>query len=184
MEWRSFYEDLFSSTNSDLVLLTLNRLQKQTRLGSTETKIAKLLIQKMTSDLNLKYKNISTFINTGDKLLSTSSNVQKITNHPVHIIENNALAPSAFVPFCEFAGNSSALGVKINQFSVPVCNSFEATILNDQLCYQIDVNKYRTGSDDEMKKGLKLILDYNEDRQIQKDDDSYVERSCCVSFLL
>ena len=33
------------------------------------------------------------------------------------------------------------MGVKIDQFDVPVCNSFEATVLNDQLCYEVDPNK-------------------------------------------
>ena len=103
---------------------------------------------------------------------------QKISNHPVHIMDNNQLSPSAFIPFCDLAGNSTSMGVKIDEFSVPVCNSFEAIILNDQLCYQIDVNKYRTGSDDEMKEGLKLILDYNEDRQILEEDKSTIQRSC------
>ena len=52
---------------------------------------------------------------------------QDIINHPVHIVdENNSLSPSAFIPFCEFGGDMSALGVKIDQFSVPVCNSFKA----------------------------------------------------------
>ena len=54
-------------------------------------------------------------------------------------------------------------------FDVPVCNSFKAKILNDQLCYEIDVNQYIVDKKDvEMvnKIGLTLILDYNEERQI------------------
>ena len=31
----------------------------------------------------------------------------------------------------------SAMGVKIDKFDVPVCNSFQAKILNDQLCYEV-----------------------------------------------
>ena len=73
----------------------------------------------------------------------------------------------------------SSVGVKIYEFSVPVCNSFEAIILNDQLCYQIDVNKYRTGDDDdEMKEGLTLLLDYNTDRHVLENVESSTKRRC------
>ena len=33
------------------------------------------------------------------------------------------------------------MGKKIDKFSLPVCNSFKAKILNDQLCYELDVNE-------------------------------------------
>ena len=33
------------------------------------------------------------------------------------------------------------MGKKIDKFSLPVCNSFKANILNDQLCYELDVNE-------------------------------------------
>ena len=45
------------------------------------------------------------------------------------------------IPFCGFGTNLSTMGTKIDQFSVPVCNSFKATVLNDQLCYELDVNE-------------------------------------------
>ena len=51
------------------------------------------------------------------------------------------MSPSAFIPFCEFGGNMSSMGVTIDQFDVPVCNSFQAKVLNDQLCYEVDINK-------------------------------------------
>ena len=52
------------------------------------------------------------------------------------------MSPSAFIPFCELAGDMSVVGTKLDKFEVPVCNSFKAKILNDQLCYEIDVNEY------------------------------------------
>ena len=62
----------------------------------------------------------------------------------------------------------SAMGVKIDKFDVPVCNSFQAKILNDQLCYQVDLNRFsdKHDKDKELKLGFHFILDYNEDRQI------------------
>ena len=65
-----------------------------------------------------------------------------VSNHPVHLKkENGELSPSAFIPFCEFGGDMSAMGVKIEEFDIPVCNSFQAKVLNDQLCYKVDLNR-------------------------------------------
>ena len=93
-----------------------------------------------------------------------------IINHPVHIMNTEKeISPSAFIPFCDFGGgNMSLLGKKIDQFEVPVCNSFQAKILNDQLCYEVDLNKFSNNIDKnkELKLGLNFIMDYNEDRQV------------------
>ena len=94
--------------------------------------------------------------------------IHQLSNHPVHIVvERGDVSPSAFIPFCEFGGNMSAVGVKIDQFHVPVCNSFKAKVLNDQLCYEVDPNLFidRTNTLKYLKLGLVLVLDYNEDRQ-------------------
>ena len=86
------------------------------------------------------------------------------------------MSPSSFIPFCEFGGNMSALGVKIDQFDVPVCNSFQAKILNDQLCYEVDPNFYVKSvvTKSDLKLGLTLLLDYNEDRQTSFVEDSNI----------
>ena len=103
-----------------------------------------------------------------------SSLVDKsIINHPVHILtQDNQISPSAFIPFCDFGGNMSAMGVKIDQFDVPVCNSFQAKIQNDQLCYEVDLNRFVDADNlgSQLKLGFNIIMDYNEDRQIVFDD--------------
>ena len=83
------------------------------------------------------------------------------------------MAPSAFIPFCEFGGNMSSMGVKIDQFNFPVCNSFRAKIYNDQLCYEVDLNKFsiKNNIENELKLGFAFIMDYNEDRQVTFDQD-------------
>ena len=89
--------------------------------------------------------------------------------HPVHIVtEENKNSPTAFIPFCEFGGNMSAVGVTIDQFDIPVCNSFEGKIINDQLCYEVDLNRFsnKVNIIEELKTGFAFIMDYNEDRQI------------------
>ena len=68
--------------------------------------------------------------------------MQRDNNHPVHIIdEEGNLSKSAFIPFCEFAGNLSIMGVKIDEFQYPICNSFKPRVMNDELCYEVDLNK-------------------------------------------
>ena len=81
------------------------------------------------------------------------------------------MSPSAFIPFCEFGGNMSAVGVQIEEFNVPVCNTFQAKILNNQLCYEVDLNSYtnKHNIDKQLKLGFNFIMDYNEDRQITFD---------------
>ena len=92
--------------------------------------------------------------------------------HPVHIInKNKQLSPSAFIPFCEFGGNISVMGVTMDMFDVPVCNSFYEKVSNDQLCYEVDLHRFSNVNniEKELKSGLAFIMDYNEDRHIALD---------------
>ena len=75
--------------------------------------------------------------------------IQRLTFHPVHLVNTDkTLNPTALVPFCSVSGNYSAMGERIKQMDVPVCNSFMPKIVKDQLCYTVDLNemKKKTGS--------------------------------------
>ena len=65
------------------------------------------------------------------------------------------------------------VGAKIDEFEVPVCNSFRAKVLNDQLCYEIDLQKYseKGNKDKELKIGFNFLMDYNEDKQVTIDNN-------------
>ena len=93
--------------------------------------------------------------------------------------EEGNLSKSAFIPFCEFAGNLSIMGVKIDEFQYPVCNSFKARVMNDELCYEVDLNKYKDSDDMEkkLKVGLVFFMDYNEDRQVLLNESMNKEES-------
>ena len=94
-------------------------------------------------------------------------------NHPVHVIsEDNQMSPSSFIPFCEFGGDPSAVGVKIDNFQHPVCKIFQAKVLNNQLCYEVDLKKFsnKDNIDKELELGFTFLMDYNEDRQITFDE--------------
>ena len=91
--------------------------------------------------------------------------LDKVTNHPVHIVQDDGeLSPTALIPFCEFGGQLSVMGVKIDQFDVPVCNSFRPKVYKDQLCYTVDPNRFKDKIDLGGQLSLTLAIDYNEDR--------------------
>ena len=75
--------------------------------------------------------------------------------------------PTALIPFCEFGGNISAMGVKIGQLETPVCNSFRAKIIKNQLCFEVDPNNYKDKIDLKGKLSLTMFIHYNEDRNFQ-----------------
>ena len=86
------------------------------------------------------------------------------------------------IPFCEFGGNMSVMGVKIDQFDDPVCNSFRPKIVMDQLCYQVDPNEYKHQIDLQGDLSLSLFINHNEDKEMalentetMAEDDSHEE---------
>ena len=164
--WIVFYNNLFQTQSPDLVLLTLNRLIKGTKTEHF-TKIAKALSSSM------KMKMFSG--TAAENVISQVGNSEVeylISNHPVHVMtKDNQMSPSAFIPFCDFGGNMSAMGVKIDQFDHPVCNSFQAKIFNDQLCYEVDLNAYydENNIENQLTLGFHFLIDYNEDRQVTVD---------------
>ena len=72
----------------------------------------------------------------------------------------------------------SVVGAKLDHFDDPVCNSFQATILNDQLCYEVDLNEFSIKGNikQELTNGFVFTMDYNEDRQITFDQEFQNEK--------
>ena len=141
-----------------------------------------------TKKFSLMYPFIQTFnfeeMESGEVLKLKSRKKQpnqsffaNLINHPVHISDKQSgkISTSAFIPFCEFGGNMSSVGTKIKEFSVPICTAFEPTVLYDQLCYEIDLEKFKDPfdiADNQLKKGFVFIMDYNEDRQVSNNTDA------------
>ena len=97
-----------------------------------------------------------------------------VTNHPVHILDdNNNLSPSAFIPFCSFGENMESMGTYMDGFDDPICKSFKAKVHNDQLCYEVDLEKFKNKENlvRQLKYGLIMILDYNEENQFIVDKE-------------
>ena len=99
--------------------------------------------------------------------------LHELTNHPPHIInERGEDSPSAFIPFCELGQNMTIMkhGSRY-PFSFPICKSFTPKIFYDQLCYEVDVNKYLDQSQnkkDDVRIGLSFLIDNNENKQFKK----------------
>ena len=95
--------------------------------------------------------------------------LSRVSNHPVHMIDKNgSLSPSAFIPFCSFGGDFDAMGANHSNFKVPVCNSFQPTVKDEQICYELDLEKYKNELYlvKQLQEGLVLYLDFNEDKQL------------------
>ena len=206
-EWFSFYSNLFNKKSAYQIILTLNRILKVDNTSrNLELKtIAAQLFQKTTDLMLLKYRKIKSFIhglgNSSWNLEGSNGDIKGwlicrvdknlldnlgAVSHPVHFFTpEGKLSPSAFIPFCEFGGKKSAVSTKIDKLDTPICNCFQAKILYDQLCYEVDLNKFsnRDNIEQEIKSGFIFFMDYNEDKQItfednynKEDEDSFSSR--------
>ena len=68
------------------------------------------------------------------------------------------------------------MGVVDTKFEVPVCNKFKAKVFNGQLCYEVDIDKLKSKDNidiirEELKLGLGFMMDYNEDKQVQLEEN-------------
>ena len=88
-----------------------------------------------------------------------------MSNHPVHLLSmNKKLMPSALIPYCSFSNDLLSLGQKLNNFSFPVCTAFKPTLLDGQLCYQLDTNRIKNQTKPTQDGGLVLLLDVSKER--------------------
>ena len=110
--------------------------------------------------------------------------LQRVTNHPVHIVdENGQLSPTALVPFCSISNNFSAMGIKIDQFDVPVCTVFRKKLVRDQICYTLDLNQIRIKNDlKEKVVHFSFFIDYNEDRELSILEDNQIKDNHIITL--
>ena len=91
--------------------------------------------------------------------------------HPVHLTSDKEgnLPPSALVPFCFYHG--TLLGKELSEMNnITVCDKFQPTILEGQLCYSLDIaelKEYPTKSG--KSNGLLLLLDPKPYEMTEKD---------------
>ena len=93
--------------------------------------------------------------------------LQTVSNHPVHILNDEGkFSPSSFIPFCSFG--DTFIGAETKEFPIPVCDIFKPKHYFDQLCYETNLQELKDSYTlrHQLKFGLTLALDYNEERQI------------------
>ena len=64
----------------------------------------------------------------------------------------------------------SLLGRKAEGFQAPVCSAFTRKIINNQLCYEVDLNRFRDQVDwqESLQSGLSLVIDTNDEYDVRK----------------
>ena len=64
----------------------------------------------------------------------------------------------------------SLLGRKVDGFQDPVCSAFTRKIVNNQLCYEVDLNRFRDQVDwkEALQSGLSLVVDTNDEYDVRK----------------
>ena len=172
------HREPWNPTVSGMILYTINHMKKAPK---DMRMISQKLLKYFASQLEFQYilhnetgQILEKEIDIPKKLSSVLDRnlFTKVTSHPVHILDKDkTLSPSSLIPFCAFGDDMEAMGIKIKEFDIPVCNSFEAKVRNDQLCYEMDLNKYVHDEKDienKLKEGLVLIMDLNEDRQLKE----------------
>ena len=90
---------------------------------------------------------------------------RELSLHPIHLTpdkEGNP-PPSALVPFCSYQGESSLLGRKLPEMgNLTVCDKFQPTILEGQLCYTLESTLMKGYTAKSGKSnGLFLLVDPN-----------------------
>ena len=107
---------------------------------------------------------------------------KELSLHPVHLTqsEKGDLPPSAFVPFCSYQSDKNLLGKREPELNnLTVCDKFEPTILEGQLCYSLDIAKVGKRSTKTGKtNGLWILLDPNPFRtnvssEMKPDDQKF-----------
>ena len=69
--------------------------------------------------------------------------------------------PAALIPFCAFQTSLTALGQTRQPLPFPACDNFQPTVLEGQLCYQLDLSliAHNMQTAKGLRNGLVLVID-------------------------
>ena len=173
--WTKLTRAIISDSSLDIMVLFLNRV-----LVKNEKSWPKLILKKILNNFEFKYETIDLVA----KGLFTEEDeyewnlLHEVSNHPVHIMKDKGkISPSSFIPYCYFGIEADTIGLEVKGLEFPVCNIFQAKVLNDQLCYEVDINDMikKGTSEKDLNAGLTLLVDYNEDRTIALLDNHHID---------
>ena len=90
---------------------------------------------------------------------------RELLSHPAQLKPDyqGELPPSALIPFCSYQGESTLLGQRRPELNnITVCDKFEPSIQEGQLCYSLDISKVvNKSSKVEKPDGLWILVDPN-----------------------
>ena len=187
MEVQVFFENLLSTGSPQTILqATMNNLKLNYQEQTSEIAL-KHIYKQLNILMDLKLSDIlvaihgsgiaeATRISEDDVLVSSSTTSQlnqttmraaaRVSNHPLAMWgKDGKISPSALVPFCSFG--SQMIGAQVSNMTFPMCDVFEPTVYDGQLCYQADVKKHPGQKVFEGKEsGLMLLIDVNAERSV------------------
>ena len=161
------------------ILVILNRLLHSQIKGLPYRQVFELFLKRIRTAWTQNYDELMKLTSGLDckedclvsKTLIEDKNLNKIANHPVHIVdEDNNFLPSSLIPFC-WLGNNMEQSKHNEKLDVKVCSSFKAKLRNDQVCYEMDPNELLNGSSAN-NIVLYLLIDENKDRQKSKTSNN------------
>ena len=180
IEKLTYLTSLISSAPTRTLVATVNKMitrAEKTGGHTAEAAAFKDVLGEITEVAGLDHSKIEMMIRNGSLQESLdNADVRRLTNHPVHIVDaKGEFSPSSFIPFCEFGGEGTVMGLVSDRFEVPVCNKFQPVIFYDQVCYEVDVASLAAEmADSKMKRlaGLTFWLDYNEEKQTGRETET------------
>ena len=145
-----------SMIDDDLPFFTNNTEMVKTCLNDLDCDSTQDILQRIGDYHIISWSKIFFFADEGIS--------RNLLLHPVHLIpdKEGQLPPSALIPFCSYQGETSMLGQRRKELNnLTVCDKFEPTILEGQLCYSIDVAQTLRRPKEGKSNGLWILVDPN-----------------------
>ena len=186
MELQIFFENLLRTRNTPSILQAVMNTAKLDFEEDSIDKAQQYIFKELNAMLDLKLSQVLTTMydsetmemarktNRGknenldsglEKLNSTDmERAGSMSNHPVAIYDKNGqIQPSAFIPFCSFG--AKMMGPEVPNMTFPICDIFEPTVYEGNLCYKVDIKKHPGQTVFQGKEsGLMLLIDVNSER--------------------
>ena len=73
---------------------------------------------------------------------------REVSVHPPHLLDSQGNStPAALIPFCSYSGDMDSVGQQIDGLDIPVCNKFQPSIMDGQLCYTLNISKVTSSTE-------------------------------------
>jgi hypothetical protein len=99
-----------------------------------------------------------------------------VSVHPPHLLDTQGnYTPAAFIPFCSYSGDMDSLGQSVDGLDIPVCNKFQPSMMDGQLCYTLNISSVISPEEIKTKfgetTGIILAVDQYKDTSADKEEN-------------